>query len=140
MRRGFPGFENAYARSGSITTALREFGVEDYFRRSTLISARHAQASDLADLRLSPGAIVLVTTYVNVDQRLDPDPVLADPLRRRSRRAFRDLRSVAMLQATSRYRRYFSFITQTPFHSPSGGFARGCGSGRYTSPTARRPG
>jgi GntR family transcriptional regulator, phosphonate transport system regulatory protein len=68
----FDGFEYAYARTGSVTAALREFGVEDYFRRSTLISARHAQASDLADLRLSPGAIVLVTTYVNVDQHSAP--------------------------------------------------------------------
>ena len=41
--------------------------MSDYFRRSTNVSARHATASDLADLRLSPGAIVLVTTYVNVD-------------------------------------------------------------------------
>ncbi len=68
----FDGLEHAYARTGSVTTALREFGVEDYFRHSTLISARHAQASDLADLRLSPGAIVLVTTYVNVDQQAAP--------------------------------------------------------------------
>jgi GntR family phosphonate transport system transcriptional regulator len=63
----FPWINNAYAESGSITIALKSFGVSDYFRRSTQISARHASESDLADLRLSPGAIVLVTVYVNVD-------------------------------------------------------------------------
>lgn len=63
----FPGIEKAYAESGSITAALKSFGISDYFRHSTLISARHASDADLADLRLSPGAIVLVTTYANVD-------------------------------------------------------------------------
>ena len=63
----FAGIEKAYADSGSITIALKSFGISDYFRRSTLISARHASDADLADLRLSPGAIVLVTVYVNVD-------------------------------------------------------------------------
>jgi GntR family phosphonate transport system transcriptional regulator len=41
--------------------------VEDYFRQSTVISARHADADDLGALRLAPGAIVLVTVAVNVD-------------------------------------------------------------------------
>jgi GntR family phosphonate transport system transcriptional regulator len=63
----FSGIEKAYAESGSITVALKSFGISDYFRHSTQISARHASDSDLADLRLSPGAIVLVTVYVNVD-------------------------------------------------------------------------
>ena len=62
----FAGIEKAYADSGSITIALKTFGIPDYFRRSTLISARHASAADLTDLRLSPGAIVLVTVYANV--------------------------------------------------------------------------
>ena len=65
--RRFGGIEALYRESGSITMALKSFGISDYFRRSTLISARHASAADLADLSLSPGAIVLVTVYVNVD-------------------------------------------------------------------------
>ncbi len=69
----FGGFENAFARTGSITAALREFDVSDYVRRSTLVSARHASATDLADLRLSPGAIVLVTVAVN--ETLDGSPL-----------------------------------------------------------------
>jgi len=63
----FPGIEKGYAESGSVTLALKSFGVPAYFRHSTRISARHASDADLADLRLSPGAIVLVTVYVNVD-------------------------------------------------------------------------
>ncbi|MEQ1941715.1 phosphonate metabolism transcriptional regulator PhnF [Mesorhizobium sp. VNQ89] len=63
----FAGIENLYAQSGSVTAALRSFGIEDYFRHSTLISARHASDADLADLRLSPGAIVIATVYTNVD-------------------------------------------------------------------------
>lgn len=68
----FPGLEKAYADTGSITVALKSFGISDYFRRSTLISARHASAADLTDLNLSPGAIVLVTVYVNVDPESAP--------------------------------------------------------------------
>lgn len=63
----FARINNAYTESGSITFALKGFGISDYFRRSTQVSARHASDSDLADLKLSPGAIVLVTVYVNVD-------------------------------------------------------------------------
>jgi GntR family transcriptional regulator, phosphonate transport system regulatory protein len=63
----FAGFESVYERTRSITAAFVSFGVADYFRRSTLVSARHADADDLDDLKLSPGAIVLVTVAVNVD-------------------------------------------------------------------------
>lgn len=63
----FDGFEEAYRQSGSVTAALKAFGVMDYARRSTIISARHADDADIADLRLSPGAIVLVTVAVNED-------------------------------------------------------------------------
>ncbi len=63
----FPGFVEAYRTSGSITAAFAASGVRDYLRRSTLVSARHATAADVTDLRLSPGAVVLVTLAVNVD-------------------------------------------------------------------------
>lgn len=68
----FAWINSAYAESGSMTMALKSLGVSDYFRRSTQISARHASDTDLADLRLSPGAIVLVTVYANVDQEGRP--------------------------------------------------------------------
>ena len=63
----FSGIAERFARSGSVTAALKAFGVTDYVRRSTAISARHAGHEELGVLRLSPGAIVLVTEAVNDD-------------------------------------------------------------------------
>jgi GntR family transcriptional regulator, phosphonate transport system regulatory protein len=63
----FDGIADRFARSGSVTAALKAFGVEDYVRRSTAISARHAGHEELEVLRLSPGAIVLVAEAVNDD-------------------------------------------------------------------------
>lgn len=68
----FSGFAKAYARTTSITASFQKFGIEDYFRHSTLVSARHADAADLADLKLSPGAIVLVAIAINVDPEGTP--------------------------------------------------------------------
>jgi GntR family phosphonate transport system transcriptional regulator len=63
----FAGFDVAYAETQSVTAAFKRYGIDDYLRRSTIVSARHADPADLADLKLSPGAIVLVTVAVNVD-------------------------------------------------------------------------
>ncbi|CCV16295.1 putative DNA-binding transcriptional regulator of phosphonate uptake and biodegradation [Mesorhizobium sp. STM 4661] len=62
----FSGIDAAMAETGSVTASLERFGVSDYLRQSTVLSARHADAADLADLDLQPGAIVLVTVAVNV--------------------------------------------------------------------------
>jgi GntR family phosphonate transport system transcriptional regulator len=56
-----------YSASGSVTAAFKAAGIDDYLRKSTIIAARHADAEDLRHLRLSPGAIVLVATAINVD-------------------------------------------------------------------------
>ena len=64
--RRFAGIDAAMAETGSITASLARFGIDDYLRQSTMLSARHADAADLADLDLQPGAIVLVTVAVNV--------------------------------------------------------------------------
>ena len=63
----FPDIAAVFARNNSVTAALREFGVNDYLRASTSIEARHADEVDTRDLRLSPGAIVILTRAVNVD-------------------------------------------------------------------------
>lgn len=63
----FNGLERVYAETGSVTASFATHGLGDYSRRSTVISARHANAQEISDLRLSPGAIVLVTTAINVD-------------------------------------------------------------------------
>ena len=56
-----------FERTRSITAAFRELGVPDYVRRSTEISAIHAEGDDIRHLKLSPGAIILVATAVNTD-------------------------------------------------------------------------
>ena len=56
-----------YERTRSVTAAFRELGVPDYVRRSTEISAVHAEGDDIRHLKLSPGAIILVATAVNTD-------------------------------------------------------------------------
>jgi len=63
----FRGIDAAFRQTGSITAAYRMLGVSDYLRVSTEITATHADSSDLSDLALSPGAIVLVTTALNAD-------------------------------------------------------------------------
>lgn len=63
----FAGIGDIYKRTGSITKALAELGVDDYVRQSTEISAIHAEGGDIRLLKLSPGAILLVTTAINTD-------------------------------------------------------------------------
>lgn len=63
----FPEIAEDYAESGSITVAFRKAGIADYFRKSTIISARHADSDDLKHLKLSPGAIVLTAKAINVN-------------------------------------------------------------------------
>jgi GntR family transcriptional regulator, phosphonate transport system regulatory protein len=63
----FPGIDQAFAETGSITKALARFGIDDYLRDFTEISAVHAEPDDVASLELTPGAIVLVTHALNTD-------------------------------------------------------------------------
>jgi GntR family phosphonate transport system transcriptional regulator len=63
----FPGFDQAFAKTGSITRALQEFGVPDYVRLSTKLSARHADTDEILRLKLAPGAIVMVTEGIDAD-------------------------------------------------------------------------
>ena len=63
----FGGMPAALEQTESITEALRLLGVADYLRERTSITARHADASVLDRLKLSPGAIVLQTLATNVD-------------------------------------------------------------------------
>ncbi|SEH28936.1 phosphonate metabolism transcriptional regulator PhnF [Rhizobium sp. NFR12] len=63
----FSGIADAYRDSGSITAAFAAIGLTDYLRVSTEVTAVHAESADLADLELSPGAILLVTRALNAD-------------------------------------------------------------------------
>lgn len=68
----FPDIADHFIRTGSITKALKRADVHDYSRASTTIEAHHADEVDTTDLRLSPGAIVLITRAVNVDPNGSP--------------------------------------------------------------------
>jgi GntR family phosphonate transport system transcriptional regulator len=63
----FGSIGDIYRRTGSITKAFGELDLADYVRARTEISAYHADSSDLADLGLSPGAILLATRALNTD-------------------------------------------------------------------------
>ncbi|MDI7862901.1 phosphonate metabolism transcriptional regulator PhnF [Rhizobiaceae bacterium n13] len=63
----FRGIDEAYRLGGSVTRAFQALGLADYVRDTTEVTASHADPSDLSDLALSPGAIVLVTKALNAD-------------------------------------------------------------------------
>lgn len=63
----FPSFADHYRALGSITKAFAACGLSDYVRQSTIIEAYHATIDDVRIMRLTPGAIVLVTHAINHD-------------------------------------------------------------------------
>ena len=65
--RDFPDFAERFAQSRSVTAAFRSYGIDDYERASTRVSARHADAEEAATLRLAPGAVLLVSEAVDAD-------------------------------------------------------------------------
>ncbi len=65
--RRFPNFDKAFDGDISITRALAKFGVTDYVRRETRITARPATAEEARILDLHRGRPVMVTEGVNVD-------------------------------------------------------------------------
>ncbi|MBB4293410.1 GntR family phosphonate transport system transcriptional regulator [Rhizobium leguminosarum] len=69
----FAGIGQAYRKHESITKAFAELGLSDYIRATTEVTAAHASAADMADLELTPGAILLITKAMNTD--LDGVPV-----------------------------------------------------------------
>jgi len=65
--RRFPDFAERLAAAESMTAAFASYGIADYARASTRISARHADVEETALLGLAPGAILLVSAAVDVD-------------------------------------------------------------------------
>ncbi len=61
-----------YEKTRSITKSLKRQGIDDYIRLSTQVEAHHATVDDARVLRLSPGAIVLVTQSINGDVEGNP--------------------------------------------------------------------
>jgi GntR family phosphonate transport system transcriptional regulator len=66
-QRRFADFPQVFERARSVTAAFRSFGIADYSRAATHISARHADAEETSLLRLAPGAILLVSEAIDAD-------------------------------------------------------------------------
>ncbi|MCP4303610.1 MAG: UTRA domain-containing protein, partial [bacterium] len=68
----FPNLVAAYAETGSITSALRAEGANNYLRRWTRIHARAAEPEERDRLDLPAGASVLITDALNEDETGTP--------------------------------------------------------------------
>ncbi len=65
----FPGLDDHFRETGSVTQALRHYGVMDYRRKSTHISSRLPSAREARMLRQAKTRPVLITESINVDPR-----------------------------------------------------------------------
>jgi GntR family phosphonate transport system transcriptional regulator len=63
----FPGLPARFGVDASVTAALAGYGIQDYTRARTEISAAAADAAQALQLRVAEGAPLLVTEAVNVD-------------------------------------------------------------------------
>lgn len=63
----FDRLDSVYRETGSLTRAYAAFGLTDYTRRSTRITARTAGVEEARLLDLVPGRVLLVVDSVNVD-------------------------------------------------------------------------
>lgn len=69
----FTAFDDAFREAGaSMSAALKSFGIADYVRRSTRLSARLADDAEAALLEIAPGAPVMVSTAVDALPDLTP--------------------------------------------------------------------
>jgi GntR family transcriptional regulator, phosphonate transport system regulatory protein len=65
--RRFPDFAERLQDNPSVTVVFRAYGITDYSRATTHISARHADAEETKLLKLAPGAILLVSEAIDAD-------------------------------------------------------------------------
>jgi GntR family phosphonate transport system transcriptional regulator len=69
----FPDFDMAFRAAGaSMTAALKTYGIDDYVRLSTRLSARLASEREAALLQIEPGAAVMVSLAVDALPDLTP--------------------------------------------------------------------
>lgn len=71
----FLGLDQIFAAKGSLTKAYKKFGLDDYKRLSTRITARPAAADEAQMLDVAPGRTLLVVNSVNID--MDGVPIQA---------------------------------------------------------------
>ncbi len=70
--RRFNGLAEAFKAEGSITAALRKFGVADYTRKVTRVTARMPEEEEARLLAQPRNRPVLITESVNVDETGTP--------------------------------------------------------------------
>jgi GntR family phosphonate transport system transcriptional regulator len=68
----FPDFAQRIIERRSFTAVFASYGIADYARSSTRISARHADVEETKLLGLSAGAILLLSEAVDVDEAGQP--------------------------------------------------------------------
>lgn len=69
----FPAFDEAYRTAeGSMTAALKDYGITDYVRLSTRLTARLASEREADLLKIEPGAPVMVSLAVDALPDLTP--------------------------------------------------------------------
>ncbi len=69
----FPDFDRAFREAGaSMTAAFRAYGIEDYVRLSTRLTARLADEREAELLQIAPEAAVMVSTAVDALPDLTP--------------------------------------------------------------------
>lgn len=70
--RDFPDFAERFMTLNSFTAVFASYGIADYARASTRISARHADVEETKLLGLVPGAILLVSEAIDEDSNGNP--------------------------------------------------------------------
>ncbi|UJW85401.1 phosphonate metabolism transcriptional regulator PhnF [Devosia sp. SL43] len=70
--RRFPDIGERIEQLHRMTAVFSSYGIDDYSRASTRISARHADVEETKLLGLAPGAILLVSEAVDVDSEGNP--------------------------------------------------------------------
>ncbi|CAN7720190.1 phosphonate metabolism transcriptional regulator PhnF [Bosea sp. LjRoot237] len=69
----FPGFDTAFRAAGaSMTAAFKAYGIEDYVRLSTRLTARLASEREAALLQIEPGTAVMVSLAIDALPDLTP--------------------------------------------------------------------
>lgn len=68
----FPGLGERFQVAGSLSRALESFGIRDYVRKTTRVTARSATAEEARLLKQAPSKPVLVTETLNLDEEGTP--------------------------------------------------------------------
>lgn len=65
----FPDVFSVYEAEGKVTPMLRRLGVDDYFRKSTTVTARMPSSYEMRHLRVARMTPILCLEAINVDSR-----------------------------------------------------------------------